>query len=120
MALPKSLSSPLNVWYLDDGTLGGTTEEVIDDFNTILCCSPLLGFELNVNSLYWEMSHLRQTIHSPNLEQWLPVFIIRQRCFWGSPHLRRLPYLLQAKTVRGAYDITVTQASSPQRALPIV
>ena len=48
MSLTNSLSSPLNVWYLDDGTLGGTTEEVFSDFSTILCRSSSLGLELNV------------------------------------------------------------------------
>ena len=48
MALTKSLLSPLNVWYLDDGTLGGSADEVFEDFNTILRCYPQLGLELNM------------------------------------------------------------------------
>ena len=49
MSLTNSLSSPPNVWYLDDGTLGGTTEKVFADFSTILCRSSSLGLELNVH-----------------------------------------------------------------------
>ena len=46
-SLASSLSSKVNIWYLDDGTIGGSTEEVVRDFNTILQSSSSFGLELN-------------------------------------------------------------------------
>ena len=34
-----SLSTPLNIWYLDDGTVGGSADQVLDDFNTPISIS---------------------------------------------------------------------------------
>ena len=48
-SLASSLLSKVNIWYLDDGTIGGSTEEVVRDFNTILQSSSSLGLELNVS-----------------------------------------------------------------------
>ena len=47
MALSHQLRSPLNIWYLDDGVLGGNSEEVFTDLNSIIQLSPSLGLELN-------------------------------------------------------------------------
>jgi len=42
-SLVKELLSTFNVWYLDDGTLGGSLQIVMADFNTILHQSSFLG-----------------------------------------------------------------------------
>uniref|UniRef100_A0A8D8RZN0 Reverse transcriptase domain-containing protein n=1 Tax=Cacopsylla melanoneura TaxID=428564 RepID=A0A8D8RZN0_9HEMI len=43
----SSLSSELNVWYLDDGTLGGTPSSVFNDLNKLIEESSKIGLELN-------------------------------------------------------------------------
>ena len=44
----QSLKSPLNVWYLDDATIGGSVAEVVADIQTISKTLPELGLQLNV------------------------------------------------------------------------
>ena len=44
----SSLCSSLNIWYLDDGTIGGELHEVAKDLKTIFDISPSLGLELNL------------------------------------------------------------------------
>ncbi|KAI5633263.1 reverse transcriptase (RNA-dependent DNA polymerase) domain-containing protein [Phthorimaea operculella] len=43
----KSLKSSLNVWYLDDGTIGGTTESVAQDVKTLITELSHLGLQVN-------------------------------------------------------------------------
>ncbi|GAV09476.1 hypothetical protein RvY_19015 [Ramazzottius varieornatus] len=45
--LTKSLTSPLNVWYLDDGTIGGKIETVLSDLQVVISEGWKLGLELN-------------------------------------------------------------------------
>ena len=45
--LIKSLTSELNVWYLDDGTEGDTVDNVIRDLDRLLIGIPELGGEIN-------------------------------------------------------------------------
>ena len=47
--LVKSCESPLNLWYLDDGTLGGSVSEVFRDYNKIQEATSTLGLEINPN-----------------------------------------------------------------------
>ena len=47
--LAKSLESPLNLWYLDDATLGGSPESVLEDFVTVMEKADELGLELNAS-----------------------------------------------------------------------
>jgi hypothetical protein len=42
-----TLTSALNMWYLDDGTLGGDPHTVLHDFNQIITLSEKIGLELN-------------------------------------------------------------------------
>ena len=44
----SSLCSSLNIWYLDDGTIGGEPHEVAKDLKTIIDISTSLGLELNL------------------------------------------------------------------------
>ena len=46
--LVNSCESPLNLWYLDDGTLGGSVSQVIQDYKRILNATSL-GLEINPN-----------------------------------------------------------------------
>ena len=46
-SLVKSLTSELNVWYLDDGTVGDTVDNVIRDLDRLLIGIPELGGEIN-------------------------------------------------------------------------
>ena len=46
--LITKMKSPLNVWYLDDGTLGGSAEEVLSDFNFLKQESMKIGLEINI------------------------------------------------------------------------
>lgn len=48
-SLITSLTSDLNLWYLDDGTIGGSVSQVFSDFETIRRLSPTLGLHLNID-----------------------------------------------------------------------
>ena len=48
-SLASELVSTFNVWYLDDGTLGGSPQSVLADFTTILEQSSSLGLSLNLS-----------------------------------------------------------------------
>ena len=41
------MKSELNVWYMDDGTLGGDADVLLVDFNTVRRVGQELGLELN-------------------------------------------------------------------------
>jgi hypothetical protein len=43
----KSLRSSLNAWYLDDGTLGGTGPDVLQDLKKVIAASSSSGLVLN-------------------------------------------------------------------------
>jgi hypothetical protein len=45
--LVESLKSLLNVWYLDDGTLGGPGKLVLSDLKTVMAASSDIGLQLN-------------------------------------------------------------------------
>jgi len=47
--LITKLTSELNVWYLDDGTLAGKPESVLSDFDTIIAAQEDLGLKVNIN-----------------------------------------------------------------------
>ncbi|GAU97086.1 hypothetical protein RvY_08441 [Ramazzottius varieornatus] len=48
-SLSKSLTSPFNLWYLDDATLGGTLEQVSADLQTVISAGAALGLQLNMS-----------------------------------------------------------------------
>ena len=43
----RTMQSPLNVWYLDDGTIGGPAEQVAADLAVLAEVLPTIGLELN-------------------------------------------------------------------------
>ena len=43
----RSVSSPLNIWYLDDATIGGPVETVANDIDNIIPGLASLGLEVN-------------------------------------------------------------------------
>ena len=45
--LVSSCESPLNLWYLDDRTLGGSVTQVIQDYKRILEATSNLGLQIN-------------------------------------------------------------------------
>ncbi|GAU96968.1 hypothetical protein RvY_08332-1 [Ramazzottius varieornatus] len=45
--LIQKLTSPLNVWYLNDGTIGGKIETVLSDLQVVISEGWKLGLELN-------------------------------------------------------------------------
>jgi hypothetical protein len=45
--MAKSLTSELNLWYIDDATLGGDPEDVMKDLDNIVSLSADLGMSLN-------------------------------------------------------------------------
>ena len=55
-SLISGLSSDLNIWYLDDGTIGGKID-VFSDLRSIIQLSPSLGLELNVRSFWGRWIH---------------------------------------------------------------
>ena len=46
--LTKSLISPFNVWYSDDGIIGGDVDSVLSDLETVVSAESKLGLELNM------------------------------------------------------------------------
>ena len=48
LPLVKKLKSELNVWFMDDGTLGGNVNQLLDDFSLIMKESCELGLHVNV------------------------------------------------------------------------
>ncbi|XP_063538102.1 uncharacterized protein LOC134747408 [Cydia strobilella] len=46
-SIVKSLSSPLNVWYLDDGTLGGAPDVVLGDVRQLVQALSAIGLQIN-------------------------------------------------------------------------
>ena len=49
MKLARSMSSELNLWYLDDGTIGGELCDLLQDLDTVRRVGPTLGLLLNEN-----------------------------------------------------------------------
>lgn len=50
MAIHKnifSLDSPLNVWYLDDGAIGGSSEVVLEDLKRLRAALKAVGLTGN-------------------------------------------------------------------------
>ena len=43
----RSLTAPLNVWYLDDATIGGSVTEVTNDLKTVVSALQKIGLQLN-------------------------------------------------------------------------
>ncbi|XP_047996387.1 uncharacterized protein LOC125234221 [Leguminivora glycinivorella] len=43
----SAVSAPLNVWYLDDGVIGGSPEVVIENLKTLLPALKTIGLEIN-------------------------------------------------------------------------
>jgi hypothetical protein len=47
--LAKSMKSEMNLWYIDDGTLGGNVADLLADFQTVRRSGEELGLVLNVS-----------------------------------------------------------------------
>ena len=47
LKLAKSLKSELNIWYMEDGTLGGDVDVLLDDLKTVWKVGSNLGLTLN-------------------------------------------------------------------------
>ena len=47
LSLVKQMKSELNIWYMDDGTLGGDAENLVTDFLTIINTGKELGLIVN-------------------------------------------------------------------------
>ena len=47
----RSLNSELNIWFLDDGFLGGPPDTVIEDLKLIISASARIGLKLNFSSV---------------------------------------------------------------------
>ena len=47
LKLAKSLKSELNIWYMDDGTLGGDVDVLLEDLDTVRQIGSELGLALN-------------------------------------------------------------------------
>ena len=45
--MARSLSSPLNLWYLDDSTLAGPVDSVLNDVTKVIPGLEAIGLEVN-------------------------------------------------------------------------
>ena len=48
MSLVKRIKSPFNIWYMDDGTIGGDVETLMADFQMLTDEGRKLGLVINV------------------------------------------------------------------------
>ena len=49
LKLARSLSSEFNLWYLDDGSVGGNVDSLLYDLETVKRVGLTVGLELNEN-----------------------------------------------------------------------
>ena len=102
--LVKSLSSELNVWFLDDGTIGDVVKKVLDDLDLLLTEFPELGEDLNGDKCeIFILNHNEQQFHQtcelfrrrlPNIK----IVVPEQQCLLGSALTdEALPGLLEEK-----------------------
>ena len=65
--LVKSCKSPLNLWYLDDSSLGGPVKTVLEDYKMIREASVNLGQEVNSSKceLYLINPHIKNRYERP-------------------------------------------------------
>ena len=47
MDLVRNMTSELNIWYMDDGTIGGQLNDLLHDLDTVRRVGPTLGLQLN-------------------------------------------------------------------------
>ena len=47
--IARSVSAPLNIWYLDDATLEGPVDKIIHDLGTIIPALSMIGLEINAS-----------------------------------------------------------------------
>lgn len=45
--MTRALQSELNIWYLDDGSLGGNPDTVLEDLKTVIQMAAAIGLRLN-------------------------------------------------------------------------
>ncbi|XP_063385543.1 uncharacterized protein LOC134671614 [Cydia fagiglandana] len=67
-----ALNSPLNVWYLDDGTIGGSPEAVIEDLKKLIPALREIGLEVNPTKCELYACGLVPDASSRSLEELLP------------------------------------------------
>ena len=59
--LISTLRSELNIWYLDDGTLGGPIDSVLENLETIKSSASSLGLHLNIDKCeFYPLGRCRQ------------------------------------------------------------
>ena len=49
LKLARSMSSEFNLWYLDDGSVGGNVDSLLHDLETVKRVGLIIGLELNEN-----------------------------------------------------------------------
>ena len=55
------LTSTFKVFYMDDGTIGGTLNEVLEDFKIVEPFAPMLGLQLNQSKCEVHCSNFSST-----------------------------------------------------------
>lgn len=83
-----ALKSPLNIWYLDDGTVGGTINEVVGDIERLLPCLETLGLAVNTGKCEIFPCGPKALDNISRLEAFIPGIKIRSRDYFtllGSP-----------------------------------
>ncbi|XP_063617938.1 uncharacterized protein LOC134790882 [Cydia splendana] len=86
----QKLKSKFNVWYLDDGTLGGDLESVLSDLSTIKSKFETIGLELNYSKceLFINNTSLNFSDIKPKFDLLTPNIKITDKdslCLLGSP-----------------------------------
>jgi hypothetical protein len=101
--LVNGCKSSLNIWYLDDGSVGGDQTVVLDDFKSILAASEQYG--LSVNDAKCELAFMRDD--DPDRDE------ITERFRQLAPGIKVLPKdtltLLGAPILDASVDVVLAQ-----------
>lgn len=84
----SEMSSPLNIWYLDDGTVGGKPEEVEKDLVALLPRLGALGLEINTSKCEFYPCSAASQLHYAKFGDLLPGLRLLEAstfCLLGSP-----------------------------------
>lgn len=63
----SSLFSKLNLWYLDDGTLGGDVNSVLEDLRSLIAKFSTIGLDLNFSKCELYVSNLKSEVEKTNI-----------------------------------------------------
>ena len=101
----KSLKSPLNRWYMDDGTIGGSQDEVLQDFQRIEDECLKIGLKLNISKC--------EIFNGPHLNRDFKVIDSSSFELLGAPILKEATDITLGKRLESFHDISLKLQEIP-------